>query len=521
MTPDLETIRSRLGIAISPASRVARSLAPEPGLLPSAPAPLSVSSPSVSPSSGLIPNPEATNFGRLAQARSDVPAMVAPGSAPRGVSPLATPSAGIDVNSYVGSRYAGNNDPRGITPGSAPAPAPSPTMLPTGNPTARDAILRTQFPNVDRRGLTALGNMAYNRPDTFNAAVAGTRLDPVAIGQQRRGAELDLARGAADPNLDPAYRSLRVPTAQAALTRAQQDIARNPYETERLRLGNEQLRLENEARSRPPADGQLVKLGNDEYGRPIQGIRQPNGQITQISQPPGMSFTMGPNGEFQFKQGVGELTTGATTTSQERQAGLERVVFEGASLLKNLRPEDVGVRGVIGENVINQGLAQVNPDIADRKLSENRAQLAAYREGALRVVSSDPRFSQSDRVAIEKILPESGFLESLPSVQAKLGAVQAIMAERAGREAARRGTKSIVAQTPEEIQAAAASGKLQKDAAAALLVALHPEWVNAQKRARGTSAPAAAPASAPAPAAPAAKSSPEPKRIRVKLTDLQ
>lgn len=58
------------------------------------------------------------------------------------------------------------------------------TMLPVGNLRARDAILRSQFPNAGRRDLQSLGAMASYRPNTFNALMAGTRLDPAMASER-------------------------------------------------------------------------------------------------------------------------------------------------------------------------------------------------------------------------------------------------------------------------------------------------------------------------------------------------
>ena len=119
------------------------------------------------------------------------------GEAPAGLTPgQAQARTGIDVTGYVGSRYAGTNNPQGITPGlaaAAPAPAPATTMLPTGNLAARDALLRAAFPNADRRGVQGLGALAFNRPEAFNTAVAGTALDATAAEARRKQGEASLA----------------------------------------------------------------------------------------------------------------------------------------------------------------------------------------------------------------------------------------------------------------------------------------------------------------------------------------
>jgi hypothetical protein len=215
MTPEelLEQQR-RLGIAMTAADRAARSSGDEPASPPGAFAPLAEAQPFEMPDpsllrarasndyadeapdfvpAGYVLNPAATNFGRLSTPRTDIPRFVPADAIPQGMSPLQERAAngGIDVRSYSGSRYVGNNDPRGVTPLQSPAAitpmpaaaAPS-SLLPVGNLQARDAILRAEFPRASRAELSALGNLSYNRPGVFNAAMAGTRLDPALVAQR-------------------------------------------------------------------------------------------------------------------------------------------------------------------------------------------------------------------------------------------------------------------------------------------------------------------------------------------------
>ena len=213
MTPEelLEQQR-RLGIAMTAADRAARSSGDQPAPPQGAFTPLADAQPFEMPNpsllraratddyageapgfvpAGYVLNPAATNFGRLSVPRTDLPRFVAADAVPQGISPTGMQNGGIDVRSYIGSRYAGNNDPRGVTPSQSPmamtpmpaAAAPS-SLLPVGNLQARDAILRAEFPRASRAELTALGNLSYNRPGVFNAAMAGTRLDPTLVAQR-------------------------------------------------------------------------------------------------------------------------------------------------------------------------------------------------------------------------------------------------------------------------------------------------------------------------------------------------
>lgn len=217
-----------------------------------------------------------------------------------------------------------------------------------------------------------------------------------------------------------------------------------------------------------------LKSGDVEKSRWIkQGIEN---EIT----PKGMSLEVGPDGSIRLNQGGGAgLTTTNTTKSQERQYQQERLIREGGQLLNILRPEDLGVQGNIGETA-GGFLGQLDPEMAKAQVAENRTRLRTFRESALRAVSDDARFSNQDRKAIEQMLPSDGWVENLPQAKAKLKAVITIFAERAQNEAKRQGKQSWTQATPEELVKAARDGKIDKDAAAAILEALHPEWVAEQ-----------------------------------------
>jgi len=262
---------------------------------------------------------------------------------------------------------------------------------------------------------------------------------------------------------------------------AYDQIAQNLYkEQSAINAAQEAARL----RDLGP-DSPLGKMVSDydkarAAGRPevaewlLAGIKQ---EIT----PKGMQLEVGPDGGIRFFQGQGGLTTPNTTKSQERQYQQERLIREGAQLMNLLRPEDLGVQGVIGETM-GGFLGQIDPSMAQAQVAENRTRLRTFREGALRSVSDDSRFSNQDRKAIENMLPDDGWVENLPQARAKLKAVLTIFAQRATQEAKRQGGKSWTELPPEEIVEAARSGQIDKDAAAAILDALHGEWVRSQAK---------------------------------------
>lgn len=158
------------------------------------------------PPAGMMDNPAATNFGRLSAPRTDVAPYVP-------AAPQATARAG--------------------------------TMLPTGNIAARNAVMRSAMPNATPSELTALGNMAWNRPATFNAAMAGTRLDPAAASERTQQHEARLASTRAStaatlasPALDPYQRALSIQHQELALDQGRQGMTLTADEAARRAAGD-------------------------------------------------------------------------------------------------------------------------------------------------------------------------------------------------------------------------------------------------------------------------------------------
>jgi hypothetical protein len=193
--PDIDEMRARMGIAVAPVDRAQRTREAFP---PSGPA--------VTPQvmqARAMPAPRVGEIGGGIDVRSYTGSMWSqPGS------PTAAQGPGADLATLAAQRIAPNGgqpaaqrDAQGRPMPAAGSPMSSQsstspqssTLLPTGNPMARDAVLRSQFPNASPGGIGALGNMAWNRPGEFNAAMAGTRLDPTMANQRTRGAEADIA----------------------------------------------------------------------------------------------------------------------------------------------------------------------------------------------------------------------------------------------------------------------------------------------------------------------------------------
>lgn len=150
------TLRSQSSIAIGGTDYPAGGAFSPPPVAPPPSAPSSPVQPTAAAAAARaqpVTNPAAYNYGRLSMPRTDV-APVTP-------------------------------------PASVPVTAPA-TMLPTGNISARNAMLRVNFPNASAREVSALGAYAFNRPAQFNTSMAGTGLDPAMSGLRQASAQANL-----------------------------------------------------------------------------------------------------------------------------------------------------------------------------------------------------------------------------------------------------------------------------------------------------------------------------------------
>lgn len=147
----------------------------------------------------------------------------------------------------------------------------------------------------------------------------------------------------------------------------------------------------------------------------------------------GMQVTTNPDGTMTLTQGPlpQKLPSSVTAKAEERMTKNQKVVEELNSLGRTLRPQDIGVKGVIGEAVLDEILPQFGVPSSDAKRMDNRTKLKAAVEGALRQVSDDSRFSNADRAAIKDILPNAGVMESFENAQQTIKTLSRIFAKRA------------------------------------------------------------------------------------------
>lgn len=187
----------------------------------------------------------------------------------------------------------------------------------------------------------------------------------------------------------------------------------------------------------------------------------------------GMTLETSPDGSVRFTQGdTPKVPMGVAVKVQERLSQTEKAIDNLDDLTATLRPEDVGVKGVLGELALDRLLPQFGFKTADVKRMDNRTKIATLRENLMRQVSADSRFSNLDRQAIEKFLPSSGMIESFEHTQQAAATLKRILGKRAlidAKEAAMPPPAFALAALDDEalLEAVAAELLTQAQAAAA------------------------------------------------------
>lgn len=146
------------------------------------------------------------------------------------------------------------------------------------------------------------------------------------------------------------------------------------------------------------------------------------------------------NGERQLRaaQGMasGALGGAAASRAQSQMLGMENSIQLLGDLNKNLRGQDLGAAGVIGETVMDRWLPQLGLKTLDVKRADNRTKLKAAVQGMVRIISSDTgQFSNEDRRRAEAVMPSVGWGENVEHAQRTIKTLQDIFRKKAATNA--------------------------------------------------------------------------------------
>jgi hypothetical protein len=187
----------------------------------------------------------------------------------------------------------------------------------------------------------------------------------------------------------------------------------------------------------------FVAPGPDNKPVPFSGRVGPDGRIINVDtgqvvpnaikyeRSSGTSLTLDKNGGLVFQQGnVGGLTNSRQTDLARASDDNTRTSNEMVSLIRMIRPDDIGVAGNLNKLLTNYG-AQLFPGLARPDVIARVTQLEASILGSARALAQDDRLSDGDRIAVAKIAGSTGVGESFAGVQAKLATLAVMTAYRA------------------------------------------------------------------------------------------
>lgn len=147
---------------------------------------------------------------------------------------------------------------------------------------------------------------------------------------------------------------------------------------------------------------ELGKLMQEKNAATLRGDKEAattiQAAIDKHIAPTGMQITHNADGSFTMTQGPLNTTTGSATKSQEKIKTIEKTIQDSDSVLKNLRPEDVGIKGFLGNKLMDNVLPQFGLSTADVERIRNRQDVGYLGETSLKAIASgDKNFSDRDR----------------------------------------------------------------------------------------------------------------------------
>lgn len=159
-------------------------------------------------------------------------------------------------------------------------------------------------------------------------------------------------------------------------------------------------------------------------------------------------------------------TTATTTKLQEGLLASEKAIQLGANTYNALTPEAVGIKGQFNKVLVNEGLAQIFPEVAKGDVAEAQTLLGNFNEKAIQALtaSGDRRVSDKDMERFKRILPKMTAGESLENARTKIKTFLSEVRREARVDAKTLGKPLPEwAMTQDEIIAAIQSGAMTKE----------------------------------------------------------
>lgn len=220
-----------------------------------------------------------------------------------------------------------------------------------------------------------------------------------------------------------------------------------------------------------------------------KGDTAASGQLTQKLQLLKDAFPAKANEEIEMSQDangrpVFRITRGGKGTNtatenfaQKNLIGFKAAIDQMGELQKNLRPEDLGLRGVVGEFLGDKVIPQFDPTQStfDAKRVKNRTDLRAGLESLVGQLTNDKRTSNTDRARLEALGPSAGIFENEPRAKQAILTVTDVMKNRAQANALEAGMPiEQWMMTDKDIAESVREGKITKEKGAELRRKFYP-----------------------------------------------
>lgn len=290
-----------------------------------------------------------------------------------------------------------------------------PTALtPEWNSNLNDLRLRDSQSTLAKTTVTGLKDLsdAVQEISKFDGVKAGelsAKIQPFAIKGQMPPPELTAQVMAARGEAERKKLELQadVPTADM----------KNVQAVTKMRSEAEALRAKGDATGYQAknAEADLLEQRLKKSGQEIT-VETPGGQTVKVS------------------TGVTKPTASTTTNIQQKNIAYSNALRGISDVLVKVRPQDVGIAGVVGENVFDTWVEQFKPGSANKERIQNRTALRMLREDLFGALSperlSGSAFSNRDVDRLKELASNLEASTSYKQFQERVGEIQGIIKER-------------------------------------------------------------------------------------------
>lgn len=165
---------------------------------------------------------------------------------------------------------------------------------------------------------------------------------------------------------------------------------------------------------REPSSGETIETGVDATGQPFSRITRGG-------------------------KAAGGLTVATQGQVQQRLIGFEKSIGTAAELHSKLTPEMLGVKGLLGDIVVDRGLAQISPELANTKRINGRTLLRVFNEQIIKSLKVDAQVNRDEERRLLAALPDAGAVSSLPEAQEKIRTFMGLIRDQARVDAQKSG----------------------------------------------------------------------------------